>query len=217
MKRKYSLPILLCVVLLLTSCEIIMQPAPTNTTEALTQEPQITNVPLATQEQQSAQVSEQTLSPVTSVTPQNEPTPNNTMDFYSCYAFMVSYNPLNGWAEFDYFYMLKGQEAIDFLVDHEGYSQADAEEMVNNFADGEYVCRNTNKGLRTIDLDTVPIKLMYHSNGTLVADSTSIDATSADVTALYNLDPKYLFEHFFFYIHCDDDGNVTLVEQIYWC
>ncbi len=225
MIKKFIIPIFLCAVILLSGCDIIMQPSVTAPPQVTTQGSLITAVALDTQTPQYTQATEvptaspppvATLSPTTVIT--NPPSPPNTMSFYSCYAFMVSYNPANGWAEFDYFYMLKDEEAIEYLVDHESWSQSDAEDYVNDFGDGEYVCQNDNPGLRTIDLDLVPLKLMYHPNGTMSPDgATNIPSTSADVTALYNLDPDYLFVNFFFYIHCDSDGNITLVEQVYWC
>lgn len=221
MKRKLIILILLLTALSLVGCDIIMRPAPTPTIvsgSVLTPEPQqITAIPIqTTQAPIDTPATELTMPPVETAPP-NPDDPVNTMEFYSCYALMVSYNPANGWAEFDYFYMLTGQEAIEWLVSHEGYTLADAENEVNDYADGEYVCRNTNTGLRTIDLDTVPIKLMFQSDGTQVTNSVSIPATSADVTSVYNINSAYLFDYFFFYIHVDANGNVTLVEQIYWC
>ena len=213
MKRNLITTFLLCFILIVSSCDIIMQPATTPTQNA-----QTTEIPLETPASNiTIAPTELTVQPQDTATPQSEPTPYNTMEFYSCYANMISYNPSNGWAEFDYFYILKGQEAIDYLVEHDGYSQIDAENMVNDFADGEYVCQNNNTSVRTIDLDTVPIKLMFYSDGTQVTDSISVNSTSSDVTSLFNLNPDYLYKYFFFYIHCDSDGNVTLVEQVYWC
>ncbi|MEX1377418.1 MAG: hypothetical protein AB1Z23_08070 [Eubacteriales bacterium] len=226
MKQNITLVIVLFILMFNTSCDIIIPQTATPTVPpVITTVPEITNIPLSTQDSPAEATDANTIAtvqitmpPVGTVAPAGgDPTPYNTMSFYSCYANMVSYDPATGWAEFDYFYILKGQEAIDYLVSHEGYTQQAAADLVNDFADGEYVCQNDNPGLRTIDLDTVPIKLMFHSDGTQVPDSIAIPSTSADVTALYNLDHKYLFDYFFFYIHCDSDGNVILVEQVYWC
>ena len=140
------------------------------------------------------------------------------MPFYSSYAFMVSYDPARAWADFDYFDMLTGQDAIDWMVAHDGYTEAEATDIVDDWGDGEYICKNTNPGLRTIDLKEVDIELMYHADGTQSLDATSIPSTVSDVFALYNLDADhYLYDTFFFYIHVDASGNVTKVQQVYWC
>lgn len=158
------------------------------------------------------------------ITPTSEPTPIGMNPdpppgpaMYSSYARMVSYDPARGWADFDYFDILTGDDAVQWLVNHEGYTLADAQAEVADWGDGEFREKNINTQVRTIDLKNVPIKLMYLPDGTQVPGSIPVDSTLADVFALYNLDPAYLFEHFFFYIHVDAGGNVTLVEQVYWC
>ena len=54
---------------------------------------------------------------------------------YTSYADLVSFDPETGIAKFDYFDMLRGDKAVAFLVASEGYTQAAAEELVENFAD----------------------------------------------------------------------------------
>ncbi len=143
--------------------------------------------------------------------------PVNTAEFYSSYAHMVSYDPARGWAEFDYFDMLLGQDAIDWMVAEEGYTLADAEAEVAQWGDGEFWYKNISAALRTIDLKEVEIELMFEADGTPSPDSSSIPSTIDDVFALYNLDTHYLYDNFFYYIHVDADGNVTKVQQVYWC
>jgi len=144
-------------------------------------------------------------------------TPSSTPAFYPSYADMVSFDPATGVAEFDYFDILKGQDAIDWMVAHEGYTLADATDIVNDWGDGQYWKKNTNPQLRAIDLDDYPLVLMYDPASVPAFEVGGIPSTTADAAALYALDPAYLFEHFFFYIHVDGDGNVTEVEQVYWC
>lgn len=81
----------------------------------------------------------------------------NGIEISTSFAYMVSFDSSTGLAEFDYFDKLTGQEAIDWLVAHEGYTQADAEDYVNGFVDTEFVEKNINPQLRTIDMNTVPI------------------------------------------------------------
>ncbi|NLW89946.1 MAG: hypothetical protein GXY43_09565 [Clostridiaceae bacterium] len=91
----------------------------------------------------------------------------NSVEIYSSYAHLETFDPITGLAGFDYFDMLTGQEAIDWLVEHEGYTQADAEDLVNNFADTEYVEKNINPRLRMIDMRTVFITTNIDVNGYL--------------------------------------------------
>ncbi len=135
---------------------------------------------------------------------------------YSSYADLISFDPETGIAKFDYFDMLRGNDAVNFLVDHEGYTQAAAEAMVQDFADSEYVKKNTNPQLRAIDIDDVSLKLMYKPNGDLVADSISVSVTPAQFRSIYMLNTSLLLETYFYYIHVESDGSVSLVEQDYW-
>ena len=134
---------------------------------------------------------------------------------YSSYADLVSYDPATGIAEFDYFDMLRGDDAVDYLVEHDGYTRAEAQAEVDNYADSEFIKKNTNPQLRAIDLDDVSLKLMYQPDGELVTDANSIPSSASDFAAIYAIDPTLLTESYFFYIHVEDDGHVSLVEQVY--
>ncbi len=222
MIRKFILPIIICAALLVSGCEIIMQPSPTATpVTQTTQNPEITQIPLATDANpvtlpptETPTPAAPTMPPVT--TSAANPTPYNTMSFYSCYAHMVSYNPSNGWAEFDYFYLHQGQDAIDYLVDHEGYSQSDAEDLVNDFADSEFVEENNNTGLRTIDLNTVDVRTIVNMDGSVGPDLYGSVVTMAHINSLYAANPSNLIDYFFYYIECDSNDNVVEVRQVYW-
>lgn len=219
--KKYVLIVIMCLSILLTACELIMQPTPTPEIIVITENPNITNVPLITQAPQVSQPPVATQAPAdttlpTIITPSPAPTPHNTMDFYSCYAHMVSYNPSNGWAEFDYFYLHQGQDAIDYLVEYEGYSVADAETLVNGFADSEFVEQNNNTGLRTIDLNTVTIKTIVNHDGSVGPDLLGTVVNTAHLNSLYAANPNNLLNYFFYYVECDSNDNVVEVRQVYW-
>lgn len=142
-------------------------------------------------------------------------TPTNTASMYSSYANMVTYDPSNGWAEFDYFDMLKGDAAVQWLVDHEGYTQADAQAYVDGFADSEFVLKNINPQLRTVDLSVTPLKLMYNADGSMVTGADSVDASYEDLNTIYALNPDLILHSFFYYVTVTD-GVVVSVEQVYW-
>ncbi len=150
-------------------------------------------------------------------TPTASPTPMPAGPrMYSSYADLITFDPETGIAKFDYFDMLHGEEAVEFLVSHEGYTQADAEELVENFADSEYVKKNTNPQLRAIDLSDVSLKLMVHADGTAVDGATPVSATLTDFRAVYALDPDLLLKSYFYYVTVKSDGTVSKVEQVYW-
>lgn len=158
-----------------------------------------------------------TPTPTATATPTASPTPTPAGPrMYSSYADLITFDPETGIAKFDYFDMLRGEEAVDFLVSHEGYTQADAEELVDNFADSEYVKKNTNPQLRAIDLRDVSLKLMVHADGTAVDGATPVSATITDFRAVFALDPNLLLKSYFYYVTVKSDGTVSKVEQVYW-
>jgi hypothetical protein len=158
---------------------------------------------------------EVTSTPEPTPTPAPTPTPKSP-PMYASYADLISFDPDTGIAKFDYFDMLRGKDAVKFLVDHEGYTQSAAEDLVENFADSEFVKKNVNPQLRAIDIDDVPLKLMVKPNGDPVAGAEPISATAENFRAIYALNTSLLLESYFYYIHVDDGGKVTLVEQVYW-
>ncbi|MBN2878220.1 MAG: hypothetical protein JXN65_01195 [Clostridia bacterium] len=216
-KKLFAIAIL-CVMLLFSGCEIIMQPAQTAVPATAAPNPQDspaeTQADNATQPPAATEAPTDTPPPAATATP--EPTPYNTMDFFTCYAHMVSYNPSNSWAEFDYFYLHQGQDAIDYLVEHEGYSQADAEALVNGFADSEFVEENNNPGIRTIDLDTVDVRIIINMDGSVGPDLIGSITTMAHFNDLYAANHSYILDYFFYEVECDTAGNVLEVKQIYW-
>lgn len=134
---------------------------------------------------------------------------------YTSYADLVSFDPETGIAKFDYFDMLRGDKAVAFLVASEGYTQAAAEELVENFADSEYVKKNINTQLRAIDIDDVPLKLMVKPNGDPVDGAEPKPVSAEQFRAIYSINTSLLLESYFYHITVDD-GKVTLVEQVYW-
>ena len=52
---------------------------------------------------------------------------------YTSFAYMVSLDQATGVAEFDYFDMLKGADAVSWLVEMEGYSESAAEKIVAGY------------------------------------------------------------------------------------
>ncbi|MDD3931043.1 MAG: hypothetical protein PHT04_02610, partial [Eubacteriales bacterium] len=151
MNRKWlCLASLLCGVLL-AGC--INQPTETTDTQSqptITSTQESTTANQVTSQETTTEVTPTAVSETTSVTTvtsetattgaSSTETPASTESssgiiLYSSYAHLVSYDPNSGLADFDYFNMLKGEEAVQWLIDREGYTESEAEVIVANYAD----------------------------------------------------------------------------------
>ena len=209
---------LLASALLLCSCAAPATPTPTSTpSPAVTDTPAPTAAPTATPTATPVAETATPTATVATAAPTAAPSPTTKGPaMYSSYADLISFDPETGIAKFDYFDMLRGADAVKFLVDHEGYTQSAAQKMVDDFADSEFVKKNINPQLRAIDIDDVPLKLMVKPNGDPVDGAEPVSVTAKEFRAIYALNTSLLLESYFYYIHVDTDGNVTLVEQVYW-
>ena len=222
MKRQRTFLMMIAIILtllLLCSCaapaapEATSTPSPTVTdTPAPTAAPTVAPTPTP-----AAETATPAATMATTATPTSAPSPTpKGPAMYSSYADLISFDPETGIAKFDYFDMLRGADAVKFLVDHEGYTQTAAQKMVDDFADSEFVKKNINPQLRAIDIDDVPLKLMVKPSGDPVDGAEPVSVTAKEFRAIYALNTSLLLESYFYYIHVDTDGNVTLVEQVYW-
>ena len=175
----------------------------------------VTTTPETTAEATSTAAETTTTEATTTMATVTESSPEPEIYLYSSYAHMVSYDPVSGLADFDYFNMLKGDDAVQWLVNEEGYTLADAEAEVADYADSEFIEQNVNPQLRTFDLNDVALKLMYHSDGTLVSGAEPIDATISDLNALFAMDPDAVLSTHFYYVTVNA-GAVETVSQVYW-
>lgn len=204
--------IILCASLIAVFCGCTPAPAPEE--ETATVKPGFTQCPVNTP---SPTLVETTTASTDAPSAATTPTPTaGGPEMYPSYAHLVSFDPDTGVAQFDYFDILKGDEAASYLVEHDGYTEADAHALVDEFADSEFVEKNTSDQLRDIDLDDVSLSLMYQPSGAQVEAAEPVPSTASDFRAIYALNPSLLLDSFFFYIHVEDDGHVSLVEQVYW-
>lgn len=195
------LPLAACTVEVKLSAETESAPAPTATVSA-------TDVP-------SEPTAEPSPSPSPTAEPTSEPSPEPTVSMYTSYADLVSFDPFTGVAQFDYWEMLKGDEAVEWLVDHEGYSLADAQAEVDNYADSEYIKKNTNPQLRAIDLSSVPLRMMFHPDGTMLTGAEPIATTFYDFCGLYAAHPDLVLHSFFYRVIVNSGGEIS-VDQVFW-
>lgn len=136
-------------------------------------------------------------------------------EIYSSYAHMISLDVARGIAQFDYFEILRGDDAVQWLVEQEGYSQADAEALVADFADSEYIEKNTNPQIREINLTEIPLKLMVHPDGTYVEGAEPYETDYEDMYLLYEFDRNLVLNTYFYYIEAEN-GQAVCVAQVYW-
>jgi len=144
------------------------------------------------------------------------PSPADAPKMYTSYAHMVSFSPEAQTADFDYFDLLKGDDAVEWLVKKEGYSQADAQALVGEFADSEYIEKNTNSQLRTVNLSEVPVWLIINDDGTYTDDFEPRLADIDTLKTIYENKPSALLQSFFYKVEVDDGGAVESVSQVYW-
>ncbi len=147
--------------------------------------------------------------------PETGAVPVNTAELYSSFAHMVSFDPESGWAEFDYFDLLKGDEAVEWLVNEEGLLPDEAQAQVDEMADSEFIERNINPQLRTMNLSELQLRLIVDASGSLINGAEGIEADISDVCALYAADPELVLNAYFYFIEAED-GNAVTVEQVYW-
>jgi hypothetical protein len=211
MKRSITLIFVCIIAVLLAACNIkVITP---NSSES-------SGTPVT--ESPAAATTEPTAEPALSPEPATEPptpeppSPEPTVNMYSSYADMVSFNPSTGLAQFDYWDRLRGEEAVDWLVEHEGYSESEAQDIVDDYADSEFIKKNTNPQLRTVDLSSVPVKMLQYPFGYEFApDPDPILTSFTDLCALYATDPDILLTLNYYYITVDASGTVTDVSQCY--
>ncbi len=173
--------------------------------------PAVARTPEATQPPVSAKTPE-AAQPVPTQMPSPSPTPEGPR-MYSSWAHLISFDPETGVAQFDYFDMLRGDKAVEYLVENEGFTEAEAKEYLE--PDSVYVEKNTNKALRAIDIDDVSLKLMWQANGNHVPDVESVLSSASDFRKIYQLEADLLLDSYPFYVEVNSDGEVTLVEQVY--
>lgn len=152
---------------------------------------------------------------VTSSTPAITSTPNSGPALYSSYAHMTAYHPASGIADFDYFDMLRDEDAVRWLVQKDGYSQTEAEDIVSEFADSEFIEKNESPQIRSIDLHDVELKLMFDADGDETLPDGPVSSSVAILNELYAHHPDLVTDIYFYYIKVQN-GVAVSVTQIYW-
>lgn len=128
---------------------------------------------------------------------------------------MMSFDPVSSWAEFDYWDRLTGDAAVAWLVANEGMTESAARAIVDDFADSEFITKNTNPQLRTFDLSVWPVKLLPYPFGYEYAPNPDPVLTSfADLCTLYATHPDILLTKNYYYITVKSNGDI-IVEMRY--
>ncbi len=163
-------------------------------------------------------VIQETVSPSQKVSPAASVSPaaGDTPEMYTSYAHMTAFNPDDNTASFDYFNMLRGDDAVQWLIDQDGYTEADAQAVVADFAESEFIEKNTNSQLRTVDLSAVPVTLIVSDDGSLIEGLEPRTVSIETIKAMYAANPDFLLKPFFYEVKVGGGGQVEAVHQIYW-
>jgi hypothetical protein len=219
MRKAIFLVVCLIMLAVLIGCEsaaerpLVVSPVPAVTSKAPVSASAATPTVSATPATKPMSTTVPTATPAA---PSATPSASAGAELYSSYAHMVSFDPAKGIASFDYFDMLRGDDAVNWLVKHQGYSQSDAENEVANYSDSEYVEKNTNPQLRDINLQNVPITLIFDpETGDMLEPSHPLHGALIDLYNLYELDHDLVTNSFFYWIEVKN-GSVKSVEQVYW-
>lgn len=131
----------------------------------------------------------------------------------STYADMLAYDPLTGLADFDCFNLLQGDEAVDWLIENEEYTQAQAQAEVDQFADSEFIEDRPGQQLLAVDLSQASLSLIYEPDGELLFQEVSYDFIAFN--AFFENHPDAVLDSFFYRVMLEA-GEVVAVEQVYW-
>jgi hypothetical protein len=215
---KKSMIIVFCLILILSvsACVPIQKNDSSEETNSSVGDPfaVVTEASVSDETEITPVASDSTAPTVEDTTATTKAVPVNTAKMYTSYAFMVTYDPTTGWAEFDYFDALKGDAAVEWLIDEEGYSSSEAQECVDELADAEFITKNVNPQLRTVDLSVTPFKLMYGTDGKLVG-TIPVSASFADLNTIYAMEPTLIMNSCWYSVTVTD-GIVSSVEQLYY-
>ena len=141
--------------------------------------------------------------------------PINTAQMYSSYAILMSVNMETGWAEFDYFDRLQGEDAIKWLMEDRGYTRAEAETAFEQAEPPNYIYKNVNPQLRTINLNKIEILFFPIDNTkSYYLDYNPVQTNAADFLEFCRNNPD-LDGQDVFYVTVDENGKPIRIEQIF--
>ncbi len=139
---------------------------------------------------------------------QQEPQP-----LYSSYAYLRRFDPKSGIAQFDYFDVLTGSDAVNYLINCEGYCSLVAQEEVAKYEETDFLEVNPDGALWDIDLAQTDIMLLYDENANFLKQARK--ASFDDVVKLWNQDKSLLLTSSYYYILVDEQtAEVLLIEQV---
>lgn len=170
----------------------------------------------AEQTPQATSTPEVTKEPLFTLAPVNEPQKTQQQEpqqLYSSYAYLRRFDPQSGIAQFDYFDVLTGNDAVNYLINCEGYCSLVAQEVVARYEKTDFLEVNPDGALWDIDLSKTDIKLLYDVDGSFAepAEAASIE----DFTSLWNVDKSLLMQKYFYYITVDEaTGQADSIEQL---
>ena len=144
------------------------------------------------------------------------PTAQTGPNMYDSNALFVSFDPSTGIAAFDFIDVLQGDDAVQHMVNYEGKTPQEAQDIVDGWADSECIIKNHNPQLRMIDMDGPAITMLWYPNGAEDFTLNGVSFSYQDFVTLYTNHPDKVDWYLFYHIDVDGAGNVVEVEQVYW-
>lgn len=133
----------------------------------------------------------------------------------SIYARLVNFDPDTNTAFFDEFEMLRGEEAVLFLMLQNGLSEEEARAEAAGLAESEFVTKDVSKEQRYFNIETVPFTLLYQPSGEMVTGNEGIPSNIGDFRAIWQLNPSLLRDTHFYRLSLTGE-QLTFLEQMYW-
>lgn len=127
------------------------------------------------------------------------------------FASLQSYDPATRTGMFDEFEMLRGDEAVDFLVRKGYYDKAEAQGVVDGLSSDGFVPKSVAR--RHFDLGNTNFLLRYQPDGAPAPDG--VPSNSGDFRAIYDADRTLLMDTCYYRIHVKG-GAAVYLEQFPW-
>lgn len=156
--------------------------------------------------------------PTHTVMPTPSPTlaPPQNPSMYDSDAFLVSFDASTGFAEFDFIVILQGDAAVQYMVSNQGKTLQEAQDIVDDWADSECIIKNDNPQLRTINMTSTDITMLFYPDGSEDYTLSGVSFTYNDFVNLYQNNFERIEYYLFYHIDVDSAGDVLVVSQVYW-
>lgn len=128
-------------------------------------------------------------------------------------ASLQYYDPASYTGTFSCFEMLRGAEAVDYLVRKGYYSKAEAQGVVDGLSSEQFVPRPVSDNIRHYNLSNMSFMLLFQPSGE--PEPGGVPSSSGDFREIYKVNASLLTENCYYRIHLKGSQPVYL-EQFVW-